>query len=381
MIHRGKRVALAALSLLFILALTLSPLLSRQARAIGILQPRKLTLVAGTTDGGSFPGGSVKHQFSFTTATTNNVGSIIFLYCTTANPANPCTPPTGLNVDDPSGTGSVTLDAPGCTNATGFSVNTAQTTTNKIVIDRTPASVNSGVAVSCNFSSAINPTTANETFYVRITTTDAAAGGGTTVDQGTVAASTATAIQLTGYMPESLIFCTGATINNTGGVPDCSTASSGNINFNQDFSPADTATATSQMAASTNALTGYSITVNGVTLTNGSYTVTAMGTAGVGVRGTSQFGMNLSANTTTTSTPAVGSGITNSGTGTFNGEVLSGYDTPDNFKFATGNSVADSTNLPTDIEKYTVSYIVNVNGAQPQGTYTTTLTYICTPTF
>lgn len=30
---------------------------------------------------------------------------------------------------------------------------------------------------------------------------------------------------------------------------------------------------------------------------------------------------------------------------------------------------------------FTVSYIVNVPGSQPAGNYTTTLTYICTPTF
>jgi len=56
----------------------------------------------------------------------------------------------------------------------------------------------------------------------------------------------------------------------------------------------------------------------------------------------------------------------------------------DNFKFASGDPVADSANGglgPTDAQIFTVTYIVNVTGSQPAGTYTATFTYICTPTF
>jgi len=141
------------------------------------------------------------------------------------------------------------------------------------------------------------------------------------------------------------------------------------------------------MAASTNAGSGYSITVNGPTMTSGSNTVTAMAAAAAGVRGTSQFGLNLRANTTTTSTPAVGIDVApaaGAGGGTYKGEPASGYSTIDQFKFVSGNSVADSSfggAGPTDAQIFTVSYIVNVPGSQAAGTYTTTLTYICTPTF
>ena len=203
-----------------------------------------------------------------------------------------------------------------------------------------------------------------------------------------MAASTATQITLTGTMPESLIFCTGGSITNTGGVPDCSTASSGSITFNQLFSPADTATASSQMAASTNADSGYVITVNGTTLTSGINTVTAMTTnAGgdLGVRGTSQFGLNLKANTTATSTVAVGSEVAPASNGTnFKALAQTGYASVDHFRYVSGETVAASNQSgagPSDIQTYTVSYMVNANGAQAVGTYTTTLTYICTPTF
>jgi hypothetical protein len=350
------------------------PLLSNKTVSAATLTARSLTLQAGATDGGSKPNGVVKHLFSFTTATTANIGSIGFLYCTTAGGA--CVTPSGLV------TTSATLGNQ--TGATGFTI--VNTTNGEPYITRSAASINSGTAVTYRLDSVTNPTAPNSSFYVRITTytsTDITTGA---TDNGTVAASTATQIVLTGTMPESLIFCSGGTIsNNGGGIPDCSTATSGAISFNQLFSPADTATATSQMAASTNAGSGYSITVNGTTLTSGSNTVTAMGSAVAGVRGTSQFGMNLVTNTTTTSNPAVGANVAPSANGTnYKGQALTGYNTGDTFKFVTGDSVANSATSgagPSDIQTYTVSYIVNVNGAQAIGTYTTTLTYICTATF
>ncbi|HEX5797520.1 MAG TPA: hypothetical protein VFX86_03970 [Candidatus Saccharimonadales bacterium] len=334
---------------------------------------RSLTLQAGATDGGSEAGGVVNHLFGFTIPTTGNVGSIQFLYCTTASGA--CTTPTGL-VTTSSTYGTET-------GATGFSL--VNTTNGAPYITRTAASISSGTAVTYQLQSITNPTTADETFYVRISTFASTDTTGGTTDTGTVAASTATQIDLSGTMPESLVFCAGGTVSTTAGVPDCSTATSGSVSFNQLFSPTDTATATSQMAASTNAGAGYAISVNGPTLTSGSNTITTISTAGVGIRGTSQFGMNLKANTTTTSNPAVGSEVAPAANGTnYKGQASTDYDTVDNFKFVSGNTVAASDNGGaggTDAQIFTASYIVNVPGSQPAGTYTTTLTYICTPTF
>ena len=260
------------------------------------------------------------------------------------------------------------------------------TTNGAPYITRTPASV-TAQAASYQLSTITNPTATNTTFYVRITTfisQDATTGA---TDAGTVAASTATQIVLTGTMPESLIFCAGATVGTTSAVPDCSKATAGTVTFNQLFSPADTSTATSQMAASTNAGTGYVITVNGATMTAGGNTIIAMGSAIAGIRGLSQFGMNLKLNTTATSTVAVGAEVApaaGAGGGTYKGEAVTGYNTPDVFKFVTGDSVADSAYGGaggTDAQIFTASYIVNVSGSTAAGTYTTTLTYICTPTF
>lgn len=334
---------------------------------------RSLTLQAGATDGGSKPGGVVNHAFAFTIPTTGNVGSIQFLYCTTA--AGTCTTPTGLS------TTAATMGTQ--SGATGFSLN--NTTNGAPYITRVAASISSGTAVTYQLLTVTNPTATNQTFFVRISTYASTDTTGSSTDTGVVAASTATQITLTGTMPESLVFCTGGTVSTTSGVPDCSTATAGTVSFNQLFSPTDTATATSQMAASTNAQSGYVITVNGPTLTSGSNTIPAMSASAAGVRGTGQFGLNLKANTVTTSTPAVGTEVTPAANGTnYKGQAMTGYNAIDNFKFTTGDSVANSANGGaggTDAQIFTISYIVNVSGSQPAGTYTTTLTYICTPTF
>jgi hypothetical protein len=267
--------------------------------------------------------------------------------------------------------------------ATGFTL--GANTTNSSYITRTAASITAATAVTYQLNGVVNPTTTNTTFFVRISTYASTDTTGGTTDTGTVAASTATQIVLTGTMPESLIFCTGATVSTTLGIPDCTTATAGAVSFNQLFSPTDTATATSQMAASTNAVTGYSITVNGLTLTSGGNTVPAMSSATTGVKGTGQFGLNLKLNTTATSTVAAGAEVAVAADGTnFRGQAAAGYNTVDTFKFTTGDSVANSANGgagPTNAQIFTSTYIVNVAGNQASGTYTATLTYICTATF
>ncbi len=336
---------------------------------------RSLTLQAGTTDNGSKPGGVVKHRFDFTVPTTGNVGSIKFEYCTTAS--GTCTTPTGLV------TTSATLFAQ--TGATGFTLN--NTTNGSPYVTRTASSVTGPQALSYTLNTVTNPTTTNYTFFVRIATYASIDTTGALTDTGNVTAATATQIVLTGTMPESLVFCAGASIGLTSSVPDCTTATAGAISFDQLFSPVDTATAQSQMSASTNAGAGYSITVNGPTLTSGANTVTAMGSPTTVARGVSQFGLNLKANTLVTASKPAGFGIevavAANGTN-YRGQATTGYNTVDTYKFASGDVVADSANGGaggTDAQIFTVSYTVNVPGSQPAGTYTTTLTYICTPTF
>lgn len=368
----------------------------QQASAAQITD-RSLTLMAGTTDGGSKPGGVVNHRFNFTLPTSGTLGSIKFEYCTTAanSLANPtCVAPQGMTAS------AATFGSESGSGATGFSL--AGQTANGFYVTRTAAATGGpNTAMILRIDGVTNPNVTtptpqpNYTFFVRITSYASTDTTGTAIDSGTVAASTAEQIVLDGTMPESLVFCTGETISTTGGVPDCATATDGAITFNQLFSPTDTSTANSQMAASTNAGFGYAITVNGPTMTSGSNTITALNTSSTSIKGISQFGLNLAVNTTASSNPAIptsGVALAPAANGTnYRGRAYptapNSYATADTFRFATGDIVADSnsdgTGSPdgTDAQIFTASYIVNVPGSQPAGTYTTTLTYICTPTF
>lgn len=378
--QKSFRRALHVAVVMAVLAVTTLPLSMVSAAQI---TTRSLTLQAGATDGGSKPGGVVNHLFTFTvpSAGSTNIGSIKFEYCTTAanSVATPaCVTPTGLT------TTSATLGSESGS-AQGFSM--VNTTNGAPYLTRSSQAVPAGSILSYQLGNVTNPTTEG-TFFVRISTYASADTTGSATDAGVVTASTAEQIVLDGIMPESLVFCTGETVGldvATNTVPDCATATDGTITFNQLFSPTDTAVATSQMAASTNAGAGYAISVNGPTLTSGSNTVTAMNASGLGIRGTSQFGLNLKANTVLTSTSATGAEVAPSANATnYRGQAATGYNTVDNFKFTSGDTVANSYNGGaggTDAQIFTVTYIANVPGSQPAGTYTSTLTYICTPTF
>lgn len=377
------------------LFMSIIPALLPQRAGAAQITDRSLTLVASnSTNGGSEAGATAHHNFSFTLPSNTTVGSMRFEYCTTAADvgAATCVTPTGLL------TTSATI---GSTTGsfTGFTAIDNSTNGTVYVSDASPAVVTGTGTVQIN--TITNPNTTNYSFFVRITTWAESTPGTTLVDSGTVTASTATQIVLNGTMPESLVFCTGQQVLETASVPDCSTATAGTINFDKLFSPQDTAVAVSQMAASTNAGLGYAITVNGTTMTSGSNTITALATPSASNKNVSQFGMNLRANTNAAAdcwpsscgdvgfeilyTPAdidVASNGTN-----YRGEVKANYNTPDTFTYIDGDTVADSSDahaslsFPSDSQIYTISYIVNVPGSQPAGTYTTTLTYIATATF
>jgi len=369
---RERRVPLLVAAMIVLAAIMSSAFPAHNVSAAQITV-RSLTLQAGATDGASKPGGVVNHFYGFTVPSTGTVGSIQFLYCLEAS--GTCTTPTGLV------TTAATMGTE--SGATGFTLDNS--TPGAPYLTRSAASISSGTVATYQLLSVTNPTTTNQAFYVRISTFASTDATGGTSDTGTVAASTSTQIVLTGTMPESLIFCTGHTVSAPAGIPDCATADIGAIDFNQLFSPADTATATSQMAASTNAISGYNITIAGPTLTSGSNTVPAMTVAAASTRGVRQFGLNLKANTSGASTPAIGTEVSLPANGTtLKGQAAAGYNTVDTFKFVSGDSVANSANGgagPTDSQIYTSSYIVNVSGGQPTGTYVSTLTYVCTATF
>lgn len=128
------------------------------------------------------------------------------------------------------------------------------------------------------------------------------------------------------------------------------------------------------MQAQTNAANGYVITVNGTTLASGVNTIPALTSQTPAITGIGQFGLNLRANTI----PPVGAEPT--GVGGSLGTVMGTYNTPNAYRFNTGDSVA-SAPAPTNANTYTSSYIVDIGGNQAAGVYTATMTYICTASF
>jgi hypothetical protein len=123
----------------------------------------------------------------------------------------------------------------------------------------------------------------------------------------------------------------------------------------------------------TNAASGVAITFSGPTLTSGAHTIAAMSTAAPSSPGTSQFGINAKANTT----PSVGAEC--SGT-TPIAVAATGYNTANNFKFVSGETIVSSTGA-INTTTCTISYIANISGVTAAGSYESTLTYIATATF
>lgn len=386
--------AVGLVSLAGLLAIQTALLGTNQAAYAAPLTDRSLTLLAGATDGGSKPGGIVNHKFKFTIPAGGSIGSIRFTYCTTAADVgtSTCVMPTGMTA------AAATLGNE--VGITGTTIHTDVANPNTYYLSLASLrAMGASSTVEYTINNVTNPLygptvpDTNRTFFVRIAVYSNTNATGTPLNIGTVAASINEPIVLDGTMPESLVFCTGETIGLISSLPDCSTATAGIIHFDQLFSPTDTATSNSQMAASTNAGSGYAITVNGTTLTSGSNTIAAMdGAANTGyasIRGTAQFGLNLKANTVTVANgfPGKSAEVAPAANGTnFKGWAVpsSGYDAIDQFRFHSGDVVAASSNGGlggTDAQIYTVSYIANVPGSQPAGNYSTTLTYICTPTY
>jgi hypothetical protein len=340
-------------------AAILLALLPLQAYA-GQITTRSLTISNSAI---SATGVSDTIAFTVPNVGSGNVGSINFQYCTTAS--GTCTAPTGLS------TSSATLTAQ--TGASGFTINTA--TAGAPYITRTAAAITAGTALSYTLGGITNPSSLG-TFYVRITTYTAAALGGTATDTGTVAASTANTITLNATVPETLAFC----VYNTGGT--CADSSTTTVNLGV-LGATVTGTGTSQFAASTNAGTGYIITYTGTTLTSGANTIPVYTAAASPADGTSGFGMNLRSNSYSngTSTVTIGADVVN-GSAPSIGTYATGYGTANTFNFvaSTPTTVAQSSG-PTNNNTFTASYIANIGGAQAAGLYTTTLTYICTPTY
>lgn len=121
------------------------------------------------------------------------------------------------------------------------------------------------------------------------------------------------------------------------------------------------------LAAGTNSASGYSITVEGATLTSGGNTITAItGSPAASAAGTSQFGIYM------TASGGSGSVVTN-----YNG-------TSSQFYYAATGTTADqvaSASAVSATTTYSVHYIANIAATTAAGSYTANLTYVATGNF
>jgi hypothetical protein len=298
------------------------------------------------------------HTFAFFVQSNNLVGSIVFEYCTN-NPFfdSPCVAPVGLDVSV------ATLDTE--VGETGFAVDGVNTTVNRLVITRPPAITNFGPA-QLVFSNITNPSTPNQSVYVRISLHGSTDGSGARTDQGAVVFVVTVSLDTRAYVPPHLTFCVGITV-----ALDCTTANGFYINLGE-LNKSAANTGTSQYAAATNDLTGYSVSLFGVTMTSGTKTIPALNVPTASTPGTSQFGVNLRDN----AIPDVGSDPQGSGTAV----PSPGYAIPNTFKFVSGD-VLSSVSMPSDFNRFTMSYLVNAAPDQPPGIYNATFTFVAVASF
>ncbi len=296
---------------------------------------------------------TTKHRINFNFQTNNNVGSLKFEYCTSPLQQLPCAAPAGINA------GAAVLSAQ--SGETGFAIFSQNA--NTVILGRPPA-ITGNQANSYSLNNVVNPSNIGS-FYLRISSYASSDGTGPPLDFGGTVGVITRGVAITTEVPQILIFCVGVSIPG-----QCATATSNFLDLGE-FHNNSTAAGTTQFMVGTNAAFGYVVTANGTTMTSGNSIIPALLGPTNSQSGQSQFGINLRANVV----PAVGADP-NGGSG----HPTANYNSPNSFTFNNGDVIASHT-FVSDLEKYTVSYIVNINSGQPVGVYNTTLTYVVTATF
>jgi hypothetical protein len=322
-----------------------------QSRA-GITTQRSVVLSSGV------PSAVANHLFNFTLPSTADIGSIVFEYCSNSPLIYfPCTPPPGLNVN------AASLSSQ--SGNIGFSIDNADTTSNVIVLSRGVGPGNLSPS-SYLFTNITNPSTPGQSVFVRIWTHASTDGSGPKIDGGAAAFAVQSIFNIGAFVPPFLKLCVGLTV-----APDCSTMSGDSIDFGI-LSPNRVSFGQSQFATATNDPNGYVIYALGTTMTSGNNTIPALSSPSPSFPGTGQFGLNLRANLI----PTIGQDPVGLGTGL----PSANYNIPDRYMFNDGDSIT-SSNLSSDYNRMTASYIVNIPSKQAPGIYATTITYVATVEF
>lgn len=307
----------------------------------------------------SLPGAVATYTISMEYATTTSIGSLDLLFCINPIPTEPCDPPAGLDVSN-----AVLESQEG---EAGYTI--SQRSANHLVLTRIPTIVAPNVQSKYVLSGIVNPTYKVHSHSIRMADHASTDATGPVVDLGSVVTQITDSIEIQTQVPPILIFCLSKQVS-----ADCSTVEGGNYtDFGETLGPNDTLTTESQMAVGTNASSGYAVTVNGTSLTSGTKVIDPLPIPTSSVRGINQFGINLVAN----SDPSVGKDPDGDSA---NAIVSPEYSQPNMYMFRDGDVVASAPNVSL-VRRFTMSYIVNANKDLRAGTYTTTITFICSGRF
>lgn len=299
------------------------------------------------------------YKLSFSGQSGGMVQSVRLQLCSNDPfPGLPCTPPSGLDFQ----TASLTQQ----TGMTGFTIS-AGTTSNELILTRTSPAATIPGKVSFSFSTIHNPTTPG-TIFGRLETFATNNASGLRHDgAGLAVAYLPSDLAIESCVPPYLLFCVGNTIQ----ALDCDTAQGNYVDFGE-LSPQKTSTGQTQIVAATNADFGFTIAVQGTTMTSGTNALAALVSPDVSRQGTSQFGFNLRAN----STPNIGKDPEGLG---LSAVITPKYSQPNFYAFTSGDIIVQATN--PDMQKYTASYVINIAKDQAPGVYVSTLTYIALASF
>lgn len=173
-------------------------------------------------------------------------------------------------------------------------------------------------------------------------------------------------VQVSAIVPQSLTFSISSNSINFGNLAAGGAKYASSTNAAGD----STDTVAHSLAVSTNAPSGYTITVQGQTLTsqqNSANTINAIGgTPAVSNFGTEQFGIYATK------------------TGGVNGTIAVPYATPSSFGYdatATTSATFASGSSSTNTETYSLHYLANIASITEAGTYSANLVYVGTSNF
>jgi hypothetical protein len=146
------------------------------------------------------------------------------------------------------------------------------------------------------------------------------------------------------------------------------------VNFGN-FTATSATTATATFTILNYTSYGYTVQIVGDAPTNGATTITPLTTTSASTAGTSQFGINLVANTLPVSVGA------NPDTGQFGfGSASANYGTSNMYRYVSGETIAQAPKS-SGLTTYTITYLINVPPLAPGGVYTSNQTIIVVGTY